>query len=133
MKLYIASRMSNGPLVKALSVKIQSMNFGFEFTQRWPDERWSPTDRHTRTQRESIDIAARDLDDIERAEGVILFTLNCDEIVAPGMHFEAGYAAAQGKTIYVVGPRVSVFYYLPAIYHFETIDAFLADIQHCCG
>jgi nucleoside 2-deoxyribosyltransferase len=41
------------------------------------------------------------------------------------MHFEMGYAYAQGKPIYVVGPKVHVFCHLLDVKHFETVDDFI--------
>jgi len=67
-----------------------------------------------------------DLEDIEAADSLILFT---DERYARGgKHFETGYAYALGKNLIVVGDPELTFHFAPGIRRLETWEQVLDGI-----
>jgi hypothetical protein len=114
MKPYIASRFKNKDLVKEVAKHL--FDVGVATTQRWPNEAEGCT---------PVEAATRDIEDMDESNCLMLLTEGC-ESVPGGMHFEMGYTYAQGKPVYVVGPKVHVFCHLPDVKHFETVDELIA-------
>jgi nucleoside 2-deoxyribosyltransferase len=89
-------------------------------------------DLHDGTSQEAqASYAALDLRDIEQADTLVLLQFPCaDPEPSTGRHIEYGYALAKGKAIILVGPRTSVFHWLPFVQHFSTLDAFLDSLAY---
>ena len=131
MKVYVASRFLNRNLVKAFCHKVYMLRHStmgeIEFVQTWPNE-----DSTNLIIDGAPDILAhkaiahKDLREIDESDCVIVITEQC-ESVPGGMHFEAGYAYAQGKRVIVIGPRVNVFYYMGSLEYYPSIADFLAS------
>jgi len=68
-------------------------------------------------------MAECDLADIAKADWFVLFS--DDQLGRGGKDFEMGWAAHHGLRLRIVGPRVHVFHFLPAIVQYETVDEFL--------
>lgn len=66
--------------------------------------------------------AWNDFQDIYNSDALIYF--NTEEPSA-GRNIEFGFAYANHKTIYVIGPRTSVFHYLATVNVFPTFKDFL--------
>lgn len=64
--------------------------------------------------------ALADLEDIRNAQWVII--LNTGPSTSGGMHLETGYALGLKKCLIVVGPRTSVFHYLPTLMVVPTVS-----------
>jgi nucleoside 2-deoxyribosyltransferase len=65
--------------------------------------------------------AREDLEDIDKADGILLFTQTKEDGYTTGGRFvELGYAYAKGKAIAIVGPRENVFCHL----NMEQFDTF---------
>ena len=85
------------------------------------------------------DFAAEDLQEIHRADIVMVFTDPPGHGGSRGgKHFEAGFALALGKPIVVIGPLENVFFsYLATkehrARHYEDLDAFIADWSPYAG
>ena len=130
MKVYVSSRFKNKELVKSFMLKLLTMRHRtmepMEFVQTWQDEDASKGSQAIDDHLYAKQVAHRDLTELDRAEVVIILTEGC-ELVPGGMHFEAGYAYAQGKRIIVIGPRVHVFYHMGTIESYESIGQFLAS------
>lgn len=128
MRIYVSSRFKNQSLVKSFMLKILSMRHRtmepVEFVNTWHNEDATahPQDDHLYAK----EMAHRDLREIDACDTVIVLTDGC-ELVPGGMHFEAGYAYAQGKRIIVIGPRVNVFYHLGTIQSYASVPEFLAS------
>lgn len=73
-----------------------------------------------------IEYAQRDLDDIDRSDAIILFTVEPTVCTFRGgrMH-EFGYAAAKGKMLIICGPRENIFHYFPDIFQFDNFNQIL--------
>lgn len=73
--------------------------------------------------------ATEDLEDVEVAHGLILFTDNMGERPGRGKYVELGYALALGKQVVLCGSpesrRTCVFYYLPQVQSVDNIEEFL--------
>ena len=110
MKVYIASRFVNRDVVRSLASQLT--NAGVLCVQTWPDEHANCS---------AVEAATRDIAEINQADAVLLYTEGC-ESVPGGMHFEAGYAYGQGKSVMVVGPLVHVFCHLPNVMRFATVE-----------
>lgn len=72
-----------------------------------------------------VENATRDLREIKASQVLVILTKEC-ESVPGGMHFEAGVAYALGHRVIVIGPAVNIFYLLPSIERFDTLNAFFA-------
>ena len=101
MKIYIAA-----PWVKrndAQQLAASLSKEGFDVTSRW----------HVPAYVESSSrpvVALRDLEDIDRADALVLVTSLLDEnIHGKGMYIEFGYALGKGKKVFRIGPSMSVF------------------------
>jgi len=119
MMVYIASRFRNKSGVKQLTAKFLTAKPPIHAIQSWPDE---PEDNRPGFS------AKCDLEEIQSADAVIVWTEDC-ELVPGGMHFEAGYALGLGKRVIQIGPRVNIFYHLPTIEHYDTIQDFFKELQ----
>lgn len=93
---------------------------GHDITARWLDELDTGTTHP--------DAAQRDLEDIDRADVVLIV----DDLERwSGRHVEAGYAIARGKPIVVLGPASNLFY-RTICHHVSTLAAALnalADLR----
>jgi nucleoside 2-deoxyribosyltransferase len=129
--VYIASRFKNARVVEALSAKIESIDPTIRCIQTWSFK--AADALSVNSVPTHVGMAARvaraDLAEIDVAQVIVALTQDCDDKIPGGMHVEFGYAMARGLRLVVVGPRMNVFHYLPDVIHYDTIDAFLADIQ----
>jgi hypothetical protein len=99
------------------------LSIGDTVTSRWLDFRKMP--------RWSYGIAQEDCEDLMAADAVIIFTEIPNTVLATGgCHVEFGLALAQGKRMFVVGPRENVFHYLlPDSQVFATWNKAFATIR----
>jgi len=73
--------------------------------------------------------AREDLEDIDRADCLVIFHLPVDEPEASaGRHIEHGYAIAKGKQIIIVGKSTSVFQYVSNTINYPSLDEFYKAI-----
>lgn len=76
------------------------------------------------------DIALLDIEDVDAADAIILFT---HERATPqpggGRFVEFGYALGKGKECIVIGPAENVFMSHPAVRMYENIDVFAQSKQ----
>lgn len=99
MKLYIASRFKNKGWIRSW---VKSLPSRHEVVSTWHD--LEDSGDGTR-----IEAAMQDLRELDQCDAVVVITHEC-EAVPGGMHFEAGYAYAKGKQLYLIGPAVNIFY-----------------------
>lgn len=70
--------------------------------------------------------ALKDLEDIDRADTLILFIDQYWERMRKGEYFEFGYAVAKGKRVILIGKDTScIFCHLPQLERFEYLCDFL--------
>ena len=125
MKLYLAAAYRMAPLMNQHAIRLASL--GHVITSRWHAQASAALDAcilderlaHTATQ-----IAQHDLDDITRADALLLFA-------QPGLpqrggkHFETGYAYAIGKHVAVIGGIELLFHRLPGIALYADLEAWI--------
>ena len=126
MKVYLATRFTNRDFARAFQAKVLSMRpkdgVKIEFIQTWTEE---PVELVLDEMRQK-ELAYRDMRELDEADALFLLTEGCD--MAPGgMHFEAGYAYAEGKHVVVIGPRVTVFYHMGFFNWYPSVQDFLAS------
>lgn len=104
MKLYIASRFRNKALIASWLGTLPSR---YEVVSTWhnlSDDADGPP----------IEAAKRDLREIDQCDAVVVITQDCENVPG-GMHFEAGYAFAKGKQLFLLGNPVNIFYLHAAV------------------
>lgn len=116
MKLYLAAPYAWKPEIRIL-VDWISRNTQHIVTSTWMYETYAKDVTLVQmTDADRASIAARDLEEVEGCETLVLFTVpESTPLPRGGRHFESGYALAQGKALWVVGPRENLFHYLPEV------------------
>lgn len=115
MKMYLAGCYGRRKELLDVAERLEAM--GHKVTARWLNGPHVAEDGSERgTAEEQRAWALEDLADVREAEVVVCFTEEPAE-QAPwsgrgGRHYEAGYAAALGKDMIVVGPAENIFYNL---------------------
>lgn len=71
--------------------------------------------------------AAIDYQDIIRCDAFIQFTTG--ELTRGGRQVEFGLAKAEGKTLYIIGPREHVFHCAADVHHYPTWRSFVIDFS----
>lgn len=100
---------------------------GHKVTSAWIDQ--DIPDSDTPTPYHAARLACSDLDEIDAADTVIVFTEAPDSGFARGgRHVETGYALCAGKRLVRVGPWENIFHHLCSI-GFGTADGFRAWIE----
>ena len=129
MKVYLAAQYPRRDELRLYADYLRQ--HGMEVTSRWLEER-SPLDTQMGDDPEERykELAAYDLEDIDRADALVLFSENpLVGVPRGGRHFEHGYAIGTGKPAYIVGPKENVFHYIGRNYHFETFEKFVQAIE----
>lgn len=91
---------------------------GVEITSRWHSKDFLPTSNHTED--ECIAIAVEDVEDISRAD--ILVLIAGPDRYSGGKFVEAGIAFGQNKPVIVIGRRENMLLWHPAVMQFNNID-----------
>lgn len=129
MKIYIAGRYSRRDEFREVAKQLEEM--GHEVTSRWLQEN-EPLQSHMgdHTPEWYAKTAQTDLEDISAADAV-LFYAEDPKVGTPrgGRHVEFGYAIAQGKFIFVIGPEENIFHYgNPFIHNIPSVQ-YLAPVR----
>jgi len=98
MKLYIASRFRNKQWINNWADTLPSKH---SVISTWHGLADDMDGSHA-------EAVARDLKEITEADAVVIISHNC-EAVPGGLYFEAGFAHALGKKLYLIGPAVNIF------------------------
>jgi nucleoside 2-deoxyribosyltransferase len=124
MNIYVAASWASREYARNVTNALHSN--GIECTNGWMD-------REGETPDEYRNCALADLNEVCASDGLVL--LNDTESTGGGMHFEAGYAFARGKRVFVIGRRTGVFHYLPGVEYFATVSEFIAAfaVKADCG
>ena len=115
MQVYLAARYSIKDQIKAHGEELQEL--GMESTSRWCHEKLKGSAQLDDVPESFLLSAAiNDIEDMHRADVVVLFTVNPREAtVRGGRHFEAGYAMGIGKPLIICGPVENIFHMLPNV------------------
>ena len=128
MKIYIASRYENKDAIRELAkvLKVEK----FEVVSTWHKEKYDPNIQlENLTPARMRTLSLRDLTEIESCNALLIYTYGCEQSRG-GMHFENGYADANEKKIYIIGPRITIFHFLPGVEQFDTLEDFLAEVPN---
>jgi len=120
MKIYVAGSWLRR---KELAKKAQRLeDEGIQVTSRWLSSHGDDLPL--------VQAAKEDLEDIRKADGLLLFTQDKKHGYTTGGRFvELGYAYAKKKTIVIVGPRENVFCHLDYIHQFNSFKAALEYLK----
>lgn len=129
MKVYIAARYGRKNEVAEIAARLREA--GMIVTSTWHLEPYDSTVQLGECQSSDLRIfAMRDLMELKIADR-LLFISESDQTHnrRGGRHVEFGYALAAGIPISVVGPKENIFHYLDRLWHFESLDDFLAGFS----
>lgn len=115
MKVFIAAKFEEAP--KAREVAVQLEMRGHEVTSSWLREQF---EGDTDTPWVKQVTAAMDLYDVERSDALVLLT--DFELPMSGAHVETGIALALHIPVYILGPRINVYHFLPEVKDFEELE-----------
>ena len=131
MKFYIAARFSRRPECNELAHRLLAL--GHEVTSRWvkPEtDHVMPTGLSAQAaDSERKRFAMEDADDVHAADAMVSFMEEPRSNSRGGRHVEFGMALALGHSLYIIGPRETVFHHYPGVSQFETADQFLDHIS----
>jgi hypothetical protein len=116
---YLASRFSRRHELQGYRADLARI--GHTVTSRWIDQEQDEVGEAA---------AKRDIDDIDIADELILFSEQPRCPTRGGRWFEAGYAVAQGKPVIIVGPLENIFCNLSEIKKFVGWPAAIQVIGH---
>lgn len=101
---------------------------GFEVTAQWVD---NAEENEAKTRH---DAAQMDLDDVARANVLVLYTLpKGTAFTSGGRMTEFGYALALGKWVIVVGDRENIFTHLDYVCVVDTTEEAIAVLKDLVG
>jgi nucleoside 2-deoxyribosyltransferase len=100
--LYLAGKYSDRELLCTYASQLRAN--GLYVNSEWLEG--AHDDKHIDSQ---IEYAEADLHDIDNSD---IFVMVQNEQISGGRNVEFGYALAQGKEIYVIGPPSSIFHHL---------------------
>lgn len=119
MKIYLAHNFAAADMLRDVVNKIKAI--GSEVTSRWIF--YVPNDEPKAHYEE----ARMDLEDIDKADCLVLFTDQVGDTPGRGKYIEFGYALGKGKKVIIVGEAFnSVFYYLKHVIPLSTTDDLIA-------
>jgi hypothetical protein len=135
-RIYLAARYSRNAEMRDCARQLEEL--GYVVTSRWihkhggsPEESLG-AEELTHSPEEGLPFALADLEDIEYADILILFTEE-NGGGKGGRHTEFGYALARRKRIIIVGPRENVFHTLPGIQWHPNWDHFISYARRVNG
>jgi nucleoside 2-deoxyribosyltransferase len=122
MKVYLAASFSRKNDLREFAKELRAA--GHTVTSRWLRELSDPK-ADMDVEKSYKTYATHDIEDIEAADTFVIFTVDPTEFIKRGgKHFEAGYAYARRKSLFVVGPDENIFYQLPEWKHYGSWDEF---------
>ena len=130
MTIYLAARYSRR--LELVAYRTQLQEAGHEVTSRWLNGEHESLDADwTQIPREQVaEWAEQDLEDIDEADVVIVFT-EAQPVGRRrgGYHVETGFALAQEKLLAIVGPRENTFHCLDEVEVFQIFEECLAWLE----
>ena len=123
MKIYLAACFRQQAEVRTKADELTTL--GHECTSRWRFEPPKGDGSEPESAEHYMRAAAADLEDINRADVLVLLTGNVS--TTGGKHFELGYAIGSGKMVVLVGPVENVFHW--ALPRYGTWKEFLCHLS----
>jgi nucleoside 2-deoxyribosyltransferase len=124
MKIYVAHNFAaRNELARKALAMLDRM--GHEVTSRWITD-----DTHTASSEDqNRKSAMADLEDIDRADAILLFVDQVGSTPGRGKWVEFGYAYAKGKRCYLYGVCTQcIFIHLPGVYRILSFDEIEAGV-----
>lgn len=127
--VYLAARYSRKNEIREKAKELEAL--GIVVTSRWLEEKESPDATMADVgDAFCIDVAIQDIEDIDKADMLILFTENPElPFVRGGRHFESGYAYGIEKLVVTVGPKENVFHHLKEVVNVESWEALKDNLK----
>ena len=125
MKVYLAAQYPRRNEMKQVAALLRANNI--DVTSRWLQESLPLNTQLTDvTDSDLLSFAKTDVEDIQRADTLVLFSEDPLVGLPRGTHHtEFGYALGLGKRVVVVGGYENVFHYLPEVIHYASLGDFL--------
>ncbi len=124
MKIYIASRFSRRHECHDLAKFL--MEIGHQITSRWVK---SDSDHvivglsKQAADSERTRFADEDIEDVTNCDCMISLMEEPRNNSRGGRHVEFGYALALKKSMFIIGPRETVFHHLSGVYQFDDVGS----------
>lgn len=120
MKLYLASKYSDMEKLNKIGTILENM--GHSITSKWLKGKEEGQSRS--------DAALMDADDVDRADGLVLFTEpKGTYTTGGGRHWEFGYAYGKNKKCFVVGDKEHIFCHLPDVVVVDNLHALMDALE----
>lgn len=133
MKIYLAAQYSQKHEIALKKQELQGL--GFIVTSTWMEEPDDPNVSLKDVRHVVLAAyASRDVEEIDAADMLVLFTVDPDERTRRGgRHVEYGYALGRGKAVCIVGPQENIFHHLlPADLCFPSWGHFVDSVSGVC-
>lgn len=124
MKIYIAASFTKRE--QACRLRDRLIECGFIITSGWLNGQYPLYGNGNNLDMEKF--SQMDLEDVTRAYCVVQITdvsiedKNNKQQTKGGRHTELGFALAQGKHVFLLGPREQVFHFHPAVHQVNELD-----------
>jgi len=124
MTFYLASRYDNKFFLRGVRDKLSAM--GHEVFSNWIDEKEPPNIQLDEVPVEKLqEYALQDITEIEEVDAFVHFQSMNRPNIRGGALVEFGMAYIWGLEMIIVGDRVNIFDFLPAVTCFPTVEEFL--------
>lgn len=120
MNIYLASRFDNRFMLREKREQLHLL--GHVVTSSWIDREDRPDKKTEEWTKFAEFWSTQDIEDMESADIMIVDTTGDPH--SGGVHVELGYMLAKQRNIIHIGPRCNVFYYQPAIQHYDSWDEY---------
>lgn len=129
MKIYLAAQYSWRNIIKGYAKQLEDC--GHEVTSTWLQERKGLSTELTELSNRFLrEHAKADLEDIIKADCVVLFSVGPTELTKRGgRHVEFGLGYALNKRMVVCGPKENIFHYLDDVVCFNTFEDLLKTFK----
>jgi len=118
--IYVAAPFDGREAAAAAQIELEG--YGLVTTSSWIEKHLKGLDEELPAWQLAQE-ARQDLQDIDRAHYFVLLNDQAlPQSTSGGRHFEMGYALAQKKEVFLLGPRTSVFHYLPAVNVLKSLE-----------
>lgn len=122
LKVYLAARYSRRNEIADKAKELAEL--GMEVTSKWYNE---PENEEGLG---NASYGQQDLDDIDNADLLVLFSENPDlPFKRGGRHFESGYAFGKGKAVVVLGPIENTFHWLNRVIKVDSWEELKANLK----
>jgi nucleoside 2-deoxyribosyltransferase len=127
MRIYLASRFYRRAEMQNVAISLERE--GHEVTSRWILSNDIEADIERGAGR-LAQLADEDLEDVRRAEVIVLFGETEKAAFSGGRFVEFGYALALGKIAYLVGSAENIFAYWYGVNRVRDVEELISALAH---